>query len=113
MDPKTYVKKWMRTQHALLFRLSTALIQVSFKDNTEVFIATDTKLITYKSKRQIKKTYSMEEALLVQKKFEGPHVKNKSDFEQEFFKRLKYAKEIIETTLGGGVFETDEKPARS
>jgi len=52
-DKKTigYVTKWMRTQHAILFKLSTAMIQVNFLDNSEIYICSDTKVVTYKSKR--------------------------------------------------------------
>lgn len=85
----------MRTQHACLFRLSTAVIQVCFNDGTEVYLCTDTKVVSYKSKRAERRTYSMEEAYALELEFDGPHVRKKTDYNQEFIKRMKYAKEII------------------
>jgi polo-like kinase 1 len=34
----TYVKKWLRTKHAILFRLSNKLVQVAFSDKTEILL---------------------------------------------------------------------------
>ena len=34
-----FVKKWVRTRHAILFRLSNGTVQVMFLDNTEVLLA--------------------------------------------------------------------------
>ena len=29
-NPPVYVKKWMRTKHAIMFRLSNKIVQVNF-----------------------------------------------------------------------------------
>ena len=42
-----YVKKWMRTKHAILFRLNNKVVQVCFQDNTEIIICSDSRLVTY------------------------------------------------------------------
>ena len=34
-----YVKKWMKTKHAILFRLSNKIVQVSFLDQTEIILS--------------------------------------------------------------------------
>ena len=34
-----YIKKWMRTPHALLFRLSNKIVQVIFEDKSEIVLA--------------------------------------------------------------------------
>ena len=30
LPPNIYVKKWMRTRHAIMFRLSNKIVQVNF-----------------------------------------------------------------------------------
>lgn len=45
-----YVKKWMRTKHALLFRLSSHVVQVLFTDRTSVVLASESGAMTYVGK---------------------------------------------------------------
>jgi len=42
-----YVKKWMRTKHAIMFRLNNKVVQVCFQDKTEIILCSDTKTVTY------------------------------------------------------------------
>ncbi len=46
-----YVKKWMRTRHAIMFRLSNKVVQVNFQDHTEIMLSSETKVVTYVNKR--------------------------------------------------------------
>lgn len=46
-----YVKKWMRTRHAIMFRLSNKVVQVNFQDHTEIMLSSETKIVTYVNKR--------------------------------------------------------------
>lgn len=41
----------------------------------------------------------MQEAIEIEKKFDGPRIKKKGDPHQEFMKRLKYTKEVISSLL--------------
>jgi hypothetical protein len=41
----------------------------------------------------------MQEAIEIEKRYDGPRVKKKGDLHQEFMKRLKYTKEIISSLL--------------
>jgi hypothetical protein len=75
-----YVYKWIRVQHAVLFRLSTAVIQTIFFDNTEIYICTDTKLVTYKSKTGQVGNMTMQEVFEIEKRIDGPGVRKKGDF---------------------------------
>ena len=34
-----YVKKWMKTKHAIMFRLSNKIVQVNFTDKTEIILS--------------------------------------------------------------------------
>ncbi len=43
----TYVKKWMKTKHAIMFRLSNKIVQVNFTDKTEIILSSEQKLVTY------------------------------------------------------------------
>ena len=40
-EPLVYVKKWVRTRHAILFRLSNHTVQVIFLDGTEVILSSE------------------------------------------------------------------------
>lgn len=46
-----YVKKWMKTKHAILFRLSNRVIQVRFLDKTEILLDSKKNIVTYVNKQ--------------------------------------------------------------
>lgn len=46
-----YVKKWMKTKHAILFRLSNRVIQVRFLDKTEILLDSKKNVVTYVNKQ--------------------------------------------------------------
>ena len=74
-----YVRKWMKTKQAIIFRLSNKAIQVGFKDQTEVILYNDT--VTYKNKKGEISVFKIEEAL------------NNSNYEMN--KRIKYTQNIL------------------
>ena len=76
-----YVKKWMRTKHAILFRLSNKIVQVCFLDQTEIILSSETKLVTYVNKKGERRPYPLSNAL--------------DSNNTEMTKRLKYTKEIL------------------
>ena len=76
-----YVKKWMKTKHAILFRLSNKIVQVCFLDQTEIILSSETKIVTYLDKKGVRNTYPLNTAL-------------DSD-NHEMTKRLKYTKQIL------------------
>jgi hypothetical protein len=45
--PFVYIKKWIKTEEGILFRLSSKLIQVNFNDKTQLIIYGDSQLIVY------------------------------------------------------------------
>ena len=79
--PLIYVKKWMRTRHAIMFRLSNKVVQVAFQDRTEVILNSETREVTYLNKKGERKTYPLASAL--------------ETSDPEMSKRLKYAKDIL------------------
>ena len=74
-----FVRKWLKTNLAIIFRLSNKTIQVIFKDHSEILLSND--IVTYKDKKQGKKTYTIDEAI------------NSANFEMN--KRIKYAQNIF------------------
>lgn len=45
--PFVYIKKWIKTEEGILFRLNTKLIQVNFNDKTQLMIYGDSEIIVY------------------------------------------------------------------
>jgi len=76
-----YVKKWMRTRHAIMFRLSNKVVQVNFQDHTEIMLSSETKVVTYVNKKGERSTYPLNSAM------ESANI--------EMVKRLKYTKDIL------------------
>jgi len=76
-----YLKKWMKTRHAIMFRLSNKIVQVDFQDKTQIVLSSESKLVTYVNKKGEGSQYPIATAL-------------ESD-NAEMAKRLKYTKEIL------------------
>ena len=79
--PIVFMKKWIKTKHAMLFRLSNGTIQVLFHDQTEVLISSEGNLITFVDKEKNRFVHSIAE------------IANKQH--SDVSRRLKYAKEIL------------------
>ncbi|CAK89304.1 unnamed protein product (macronuclear) [Paramecium tetraurelia] len=90
-----YVKKWMKTRHAIMFRLSNKIVQVNFTDKTEIILSSEHKMVTYVNKTGERSYYPLATALDSQN--------------TEMAKRLKYTKEILTHMLNGG-HTGDQKP---
>ena len=76
-----YVKKWMRTRHAIMFRLSNKIVQVCFQDHTEIILSSESRVVTYANKKGERSTYPLSTAL--------------ESNNYEMTKRLKYTKDIL------------------
>lgn len=76
-----YVKKWMKTRHAIMFRLSNKVVQVNFTDKTEILLSSENKMVTYVNKKGERSYYPLATAL--------------DSSNTEMSKRLKYTKEIL------------------
>jgi polo-like kinase 1 len=79
--PYIYVKKWMRTRHAIMFRLSNKIVQVCFQDHTEIILSSESRIVTYANKKGERSTYPLSSAL--------------ESNNYEMTKRLKYTKDIL------------------
>lgn len=45
-----YIKQWLKTKHAIMFRLSNSIFQVNFFDKSQILLSTDKKVILFTSK---------------------------------------------------------------
>ena len=79
--PMIYLKKWMKTRHASLLRLSNKIVQVAFTDKTEIILSSESKMVTYVNKKGERQKYPIANAL--------------ENDNTEMSKRLKYTKEIL------------------
>ena len=85
INPLPYVKKWIITSHAIIFRLSNKLVQVYFQDKSELMLCSDTKYVVYINKHGEITSTALINAL--------------DNGNKEMNKRLRYTKEIITTML--------------
>ena len=108
----TYVKKWVRTNRCLLFRLSDRSVQVAFFDNTEVILSQDggsfqdidsqhhgSITLTYVDKDKSRTSYSLQGVMESSK--------------QHILKRLQYTKKVIHELLSGKLSNTKGRKQRS
>jgi len=81
--PKTliYVKSWMHTKNAVMFRLSNSLIQIEFSDKTQILLNSKLQMVHYKNKKGEYSQHKLATAMEV-------------DY-PEMVKRLKYTKQIL------------------
>lgn len=80
-----YVKRWMKTRHALIFRLNNRVVQVHFEDHTEILLSSETKQVTYVNKKADRTLYALSSAM------ESTNL--------EMVKRLKYCKDVLAQML--------------
>ena len=83
--PFIYLKKWMRTKHAIMFRLSNKIVQVIFNDKTVIILSSECKTVTYCNKKGERSIYPLGIALQADN--------------QEMVKRYKYTKDILKHML--------------
>jgi len=84
-EPFTYVRKWLRTRHSFVFRLSNKVIQFIFNDKTEIILNSGEKLVVYVDKNNSRSIFPLSSAL--------------ENSNKEMVKRLDYAKKILEHML--------------
>ena len=76
-----YVKKWLKTKHALIFRFSNKIVQTCFHDRSQIIIHPLNKNIIYINKSNEKATFDMNDSII------------KSNY--EISKRIKYVKDVL------------------
>lgn len=63
-SPPVFLKKWVRTNHAILFRLSNQTIQIVFYDHTEILLSSEARIVTYVNKKNKRETYRLEDIMI-------------------------------------------------
>ena len=76
-----FVKKWMNTKHAIIFRFSNKIIQTIFKDKTQIFIHSLNNSVTYINKKE--------------EKLEFPLNAIFDSNNYEMIRRVRYVKEVL------------------
>ena len=76
-----YLRRFVKTKHAILFRLNNKAVQISFHDNTEIILSQENKTVLYINKKGEKLLYPLNTA------FESDN--------KEMTKRLRYTKKIL------------------
>ncbi len=76
-----FVKKFFKTQHSILFRLSNKLVQVAFNDKSQLILSTDGSYVIHKTKNNEEFVFSILNVL-------------KSD-NQDLIKKIKYTKSLL------------------
>ena len=85
-QPFPYVKKWANTDQAMVFRLSSKAVQVSFTDKTELLLCSESQQVIYQDRLGSRSVQNLETVL--------------ESGSEELRKRLKYAKEVLAKMLG-------------
>jgi polo-like kinase 1 len=80
-EKDVYVKRWLKTRHAVIFRLSNKVVQVHFQDDTEIILSSEARLVTYTDGKGERKTFPLSDLI------NNPQV--------DVSKRLKYTKDIL------------------
>jgi len=99
----TFVKKWIRTKHAVIMRMNNDTFQVTFNDQTEVVLTADKQCVSYVDRNGARKVRDMRDV----------------ETDKHFSSRMKYVKEILQTLLsksgatsgggGGGGGDAEKK----
>ncbi|KAG3092017.1 putative serine/threonine-protein kinase [Phytophthora idaei] len=78
-----FVKKWVKTRHAVLFQLSNGTIQFNFFDKSKLMVASNARVVTYLSRDGDLAVFSSSTAILTSER-------------PDLAKRLRYAKDMLQ-----------------
>ncbi|OMJ75832.1 hypothetical protein SteCoe_24934 [Stentor coeruleus] len=93
-DPETgqekvaYLKYWVRTPHAVLFRISNKVIQVIFNDKSELLFSNISKYVTFIDRKGVTNSFALSTAIELGNR--------------DLVKRLKYSKEVLIKMIKSG-----------
>eukprot|EP01138_Halocafeteria_seosinensis_P015469 gb/GECG01015787.1/.p1 GENE.gb/GECG01015787.1/~~gb/GECG01015787.1/.p1 ORF type:complete len:793 (+),score=102.09 gb/GECG01015787.1/:1-2379(+) len=88
-----FVKKWVRTPHAILFRLSNRTVQVNFKDKSSIVLSAEAPLISYVDQSG-NRTHHVLATIL-------------NEDRPDISRRLRYTKDILHQLIVGSSRETN------
>lgn len=85
-----HVKKWLRTKHAIVFRLSQGVIQINFFDHAKLVLNTSLGLITFIDKSRKTNTYNVKDIAATA---------TTDEVVADLIGRLPYAVEVVEMMM--------------
>eukprot|EP00912_Choanoflagellata_sp_UC4_P002385 UC4_evm2s1504 len=85
-----YVKKWLRTKHAIVFRLSNNIVQINFFDHTKFIMNGIAQICTYIDKNRVARTYKLSDLC-----------KSTHNSHAVVMERLTYARDVVGFMRGG------------
>jgi len=83
-----YVKKWIRTEQALLFRLSNRSVQLLFSDKTELLLSSEARIVTYLDENNKRETFHLSSIMADEERV-------------DVVKKLKYTKDVLHLLVHG------------
>jgi len=82
-----FVKKWVKTRHAILFRMSNRVVQINFFDHTAIVLSSDSHRMTFVSKDGTRTHHGLASVM--------------GEGRPDIAKRLKYTKDILSQLIAG------------
>ncbi|OWY94377.1 PLK/PLK-Unclassified protein kinase, partial [Phytophthora megakarya] len=82
-ESMVFVKKWVKTRHAVLFQLSNGTIQFNFFDKSKLMLSANARVATYLNRDGDLTVYSSSSAILTSER-------------PDLAKRLRYAKDMLQ-----------------
>lgn len=76
-----YVKRWLSNSSAMIFRLSNKCVQVNFKDNTELILSSEARVVTYTGRSGLRQTLQLADIM------QSP--------QPDIAKRLRFTKDVL------------------
>ncbi|OWY94458.1 PLK/PLK-Unclassified protein kinase [Phytophthora megakarya] len=83
IESMVFVKKWVKTRHAVLFQLSNGTIQFNFFDKSKLMLSANARVATYLNRDGDLTIYSSSSAILTSER-------------PDLAKRLRYAKDMLQ-----------------
>ena len=110
-QPLPFVKKWLQTKQAAVFRLSNRAFQVAFNDGSEVLLSSDTRTLAYTPRGGVARRYGARRRpcpprLLSRRRRVGGAVARAElgalPPEEDLLRRLRYTRELLAQIVHGG-----------
>ncbi|OMJ87277.1 hypothetical protein SteCoe_11045 [Stentor coeruleus] len=83
-DEAVYLKKWLLTEHAVIFRLSNKVVQIRFADKSELLLSNNTKTVVYINKTGSQEIHPLKMAITS----ENPELNKRLNYTTEMISRM-------------------------
>lgn len=83
-EEQVYLKKWLLTDHAVIFRLSNKVVQIRFVDKSELLLSNNTKTVVYINKTGSQEVHPLKMAITS----ENPELNKRLNYTTEMISRM-------------------------